>query len=192
MFTRRAFVTRLLLASGFVGSLRRVGGFVTGNARAASEDDLLDPQYLEGTILSVDASASEVMDRYGKHLNLSFLPDARVWKGSVLDSSAVSAGDFFYAWGSRPDPQSFVVEKIWLNIANLRGEVARVDAVSTDLIDAGDRKRFTIALDPSTTVVDADGPELVGDFRSIHVGDPVQVIGVVERGSVRATRVFTH
>lgn len=190
--TRRRFLQSIALGSGaLVAQIAFESARVLAGSRDQSADD--GTIFMEGDIIAVDLARSMlVINERGETLvNLRVVSSTRIWKGKVTDLVALEPGDFLYL-RALPEPDgTFTATKIWANIANLMGTVSAVENGGFQLrIDGhaheGQERLITVRFHPDLVV--NDNPVVTP---ALQPGQPVQVLGVVERdGVLKATRMW--
>ncbi|WP_376789651.1 DUF5666 domain-containing protein [Thermoflexus sp.] len=190
--TRRQFLQGIALGSGALAARLALE---PAHVLAGQEDQAMGDGtiFLEGEIITVDLTQGTLVinERGEVAVTLRVSGSTRIWKGEVTDLAALEPGDFLYL-RALPEPDgTFTAAKIWANIANLMGTVNALESNGFELrIDGhahtGPERRIVVRFHPGMVV--NDNPVVTPSLRP---GQPVQVLGVMERdGTLKATRMW--
>jgi hypothetical protein len=190
--TRRRFLQSIALGSGALITQMALepARMLVGPGDQNVEDRTI---FLEGDISTVDLSQGTLVinERGEVPVRLRISSSTRIWKGEVTDLAALEPGDFLYL-RALPEPDgTFIATKIWANIANLMGTVSALENNGFQLridghVHEGVERLITVRFRAGLVV--NDNP---GITPALHPGQPVQVLGVVEKdGTLSATRIW--
>lgn len=209
--TRRSFLQRV--GSGLIAFVPAASiladvteGHASGGAQladSAPEKPDEPPQvvifenYAEGVIRELDGRHVIVETRRLGDVTLRLTPETKVWKGDYNGTFPMAVGDHVDAWGQPHRGGKVIdVEKMWLNIVNLRGPIVNVEPVEGGLqlshIDTRIGEHL-IKLDGRTAVMLPEGEEKNFDPHIMHLtkGQGIQVIGLrLDDDTVLATRIW--
>ncbi|MCH8853764.1 MAG: hypothetical protein IID41_14095 [Planctomycetes bacterium] len=196
---RRMFVKGLMGLVSFVGVAKyltvdrvstALGGELPEDIPPVPPDEPI-ANFLKGSVLSFTATGFVGETRHGRRV--VELQGASIWKKDFVPSLPIEVGDIFTAWGEPQDDDSYVAEKIWFNIFNVRGVVSNIRSAdgeaSFDL--TGGRHDASIRADASA-LLNTEEAERMFDPADVPFseGQGVQVIGVRTSDGMIATRIF--
>lgn len=143
--------------------------------------------------LSPDEIVVKKQDRAIVVLHLS--PKTDVWSGLWVKSIPIQVGDQIYADVKRRTDGSFDIQKMWVNIVNLVGNISSVEKKTPGLqinLENPSLGSVVVKIDPRT-LVNRQGKETPYSVTPIelHEGEVVRIIGRRLRdGSAIATKLI--
>lgn len=156
---------------------------------------LIVDKYATGEVTEVSRDRILLKTSYGGNVVLRLLPETAVWKGEWNGSLPIEVGDQIKAWGEPRTGGTFDVEKMWVNIVNLRGTISNIERESGGLRlrhhDAC-QGLFLVKID-QRTLVNRDGRAVTFGSSPIDLreGRHLQIVGLkLKDGSVLATRLL--
>jgi len=189
---RRRFLAATALGGAGVVSAAGLGMLSTATDAEAADLDLagqLDPNFLEGRVVSVDASSLIVLTPDLVMRRTLVTNGTQVWKVRDTTLEAVRADDHLYARGLPMQHGTFAADSIWINIVNLHAEVVGVDASTLRFNHHGEA--WTGHLQPDTVArYSMRAPSR--DLSGVTTGQHVQVVGAWRPGTneVHLSTVF--
>ncbi|MFN8453206.1 MAG: hypothetical protein U0401_00805 [Anaerolineae bacterium] len=118
VLSRRSFIKVL---SGLVAFVPAAKILAAPEGVQSTDPSLEIENYAGGKALKVD-SDKIVIDMFERgDVTLYISPKTIIWKGDWNGGLPIEVGDYINAWGGPRDKQSLDVEKMWVNIINLRG-----------------------------------------------------------------------
>ena len=189
MFSRRSFIKML---SGFVAFVPAAK--ILAAPEPQSTDDL-EYNYAGGRVLKIDPDKI-LIDMFERgDVTLYITSQTNIWKGEWNGKLPIEVGDYINAWGTPRDKQSLDVEKMWVNIINLRGKASdlkeETSGLQLRLSDSG-LGEYSVEIN-GKTIISQEDQEKPFDKTSVSLkeGQWMQVIGLELKGnSVLATLVF--
>lgn len=145
---------------------------------------MLIEEYASGPAVAVDTDklVIKTYDRGDVTLHLSSRTE--VWENLYVKDIPIEVGDRITAWGPRRADGSHDVEKLWVNLVNLRGTMSNIKRGTSDLqFTLRDTRRgmFSIIIQQQASRV-GNGP---------RENQPCQVVGrKLKDGSVLAVTVY--
>lgn len=183
MNRRRFLTTSALGGAGVVSASGLAGLLSTATTAEAADADLagqLDPNFLEGKVVSVDASSLVVLTPDLVLRRVLVTDGTQVWKVRDTTLDQVRADDHLYSRGLPLPDGSFAADSIWVNIVNLHVEVVGIDGSTLRLKHHGDAWTGHLQTD---TVVRHSMAAPSRDLSGIAAGAHVQVVGAWRPGT---------
>lgn len=181
---RRRFLTATTLGGAGVVSASGLAGLLsTATVAEAADADLagqLDPDFLEGKVVSVDASSLVVLTPDLVLRRVLVTDGTQVWKVRDTTLDQVRADDHLYSRGLPLEDGSFAADSIWVNIVNLHAEVVGVDGRTLRFNHHGEA--WTGHIQPDTVArYSMKAPSR--DLSGIAAGSHVQIVGAWRPGT---------
>ncbi len=182
---RRRFLTATALGgAGVVNAAGLAGMLSTATVAEAADTDLAglaDPNFLEGKVVSVDATSLVVLTPDLVLRRALVTNGTQVWKARDTTLDQVRPDDHLYARGLPLQDGSFAADSIWVNIVNLHAEVVGVEEGGT-LRFSHHGDAWTGHLQPDTVArYSMRAPSR--DLSGITAGQHVQIVGAWRPGT---------
>jgi len=139
--------------------------------------------YREGIVTAIGASSYTIRAPDGSQTDVRLTSTTIVWGGAFVKDMPVSIGDELVAWGNSTADGSLEAEKLWTNLANLRGNVSGVRAASDGVAFTLNDRRLggtQVQLVAATNVAVRSDPTLrplAGRAITVEEGQYAEVIG---------------
>lgn len=180
-------------AAGFVAFIP-AGRALVDSSPPELYSDIVE-EYEDGEVVHVTPKRLVIQTIYGK-VTLHLSSKTEVWENRFVREIPIQSGDRVIAWGKRRKDGSRDVERIWINLANLQGQITSPRALPEgsefeqhDLRDG----RTKVRIDPRTLIAVADTPKQPLKERHVEFAESqfLQVIGRrLNDGTVLATDVY--
>lgn len=195
--SRRTFVK---VAAGLIAFVpaAQVLALSPGSARAASVPrsgaERIE-NYLGGYASKVAPDNIQLRTYEGDY-TLHLSGTTEIWKGKYDRSAVIEVGDRIEAWGQPRLGGHLDVERMWVNIVNLIGQISDIrQGPGVVYLTHQDRFRgpMSVVVDNSTLVPATAGEApFAADRIALPEGRRLQIIGLLLKdGTVRATRILT-
>ncbi len=176
---RRAFLTAAAVGGATIVGASALGGFdpdAAFAARARSVDPTVpDPDFAEGVITAIRASALSVRGSYGRDHVVQLTNATSVWKLRPVSADAIEVGDGMYGRGVRMPDGSIAADAVWVNIVNITCTLRAISVSQVRL--ALHRHTLVGRLVPGLTVASYGGGAPTRDLSGLRIGQAVQVLG---------------
>lgn len=199
MLSRRVFVKVGAGLMAFVPTTRALAAVPEqanrpGAARPAQQ--FLEPRYATGVVAAVKPGEVLLRTTYRGDVRLHISSTSYIWKGEDNSKLPIERGDKIHAWGQPQGSDILAIEKMWVNIINLRGLISRIregsDSTSFQMVDSR-QGVYVVSVDRATVVDQIDQPEVSysRDAMPLRENQRLQLIGLELPGrTVRGTRVL--
>ena len=180
---RRRFLAATALGGAGVVSAAGLSGMLSTVTAEAADADLAgqaDPNFLEGKVVSVDATSLVVLTPDLVLRRTLVTNGTQVWKVRDTTLDHVRPDDHLFARGLPLQDGSFAADNIWVNIVNLHVEVTGVDSATLRFSHGGDA--WTGHLQPDT-VARYSMRAATRDLSGVSTGQHVQIVGAWRPGT---------